>query len=128
VSQPEQADSVLLSQDADLAAGLADTLSQQGLWVVGASRLASEIEWSKAYGRQVAAAAGVVIPRHTQDLTKLRDFQKPPVVKFDGLAAGKGVVVPESFEEAEEAIGEWSQKGAVLLEERLEGPEASAFF
>ncbi len=124
----DHADVVLISQDADLAAGKVDALMAARSWISGASQLASKIEWSKKYGREVARAAGVPIPQLSENFESIRSYKKAPVIKFDGLAAGKGVVVAESFEEAEAAFDRFRAKGLVLVEERLQGVECSAFF
>ena len=128
VDQEAQADVVWVSQDAHLEQGVADQYTQQRLWTFGPHKAAAKLEWSKEYGRQIADKAGIAIPRYTTEGQQLESFAKPPVIKFDGLAAGKGVVVPESWDEARQALAEWGTKGKVLLEERLEGFEASVFF
>lgn len=128
VMSEAEADTVWVSMDGHLEEGCADNYRNDRLWTFGPSKAAAKIEWSKEYGRQVAERAGIPIPRFTTDTTKLETFETPPVVKFDGLAGGKGVVVPESWDEAKAAVAEWSAKGTVLLEERLQGFEASAFF
>jgi phosphoribosylamine--glycine ligase len=122
------ADVIWISMDSDLEKGVADEQLAAGRWVFGPTRDAAKLEWSKSFGREIAQAAGIPVPRYTAKAAELRSFAQPPVVKFDGLAAGKGVVVPETWEEAERALAEWGAKGEVLLEERCRGFEASAFF
>ena len=136
IDEVNSADAVFVCQDADLAAGVVDQLSKERVWAFGPSREASKIEWSKAFGREVAREAEIPIPRvelvleSSTDLKARLDKLGPqaPVVKFDGLAAGKGVVVAESFDEALRALQKWNAQGDVLLEERMHGVEASAFF
>ena len=123
-----EADAIFVTLDADMQKGLVDDLTKTGSWVFGATRQASELEWSKSFGRSVALEAGIPVPFHTTKLSELDKFVEAPVVKFDGLAAGKGVVVCKNFDEAREAIAKWSKLGEVLLEERLSGVEASLFY
>jgi len=125
---PESADTVVVTQDADLAQGVADDWRAKGCFVSGPSKIASQIEWSKNFGREVAKSARIPIPEHSLEFQSIRKFSQVPVIKCDGLAAGKGVVLPKSFEEAEKVFNEFSEKGPVLVEERLNGVEASAFF
>ncbi len=128
VGNPEGADCIWVSPDAELAAGMVDDLEKKGFWTFGPRAAAAKIEWSKDFGREIAQSAGLRIPQYSTELGNLRKFSEAPVVKKDGLAAGKGVVVTESFEEAEKIAQEFSLTGKVLLEERLRGFEASAFF
>lgn len=128
VETPRDADSVWVSMDGDLEQGLVDQLQSQGFWTMGPQRLAARTEWSKEFGRCLAQKAQIPIPRFESDCLQLSSFESLPVVKLDGLAAGKGVVVPESMEEAQRAIEDFSKRGKVLLEERLRGFEASTFF
>jgi phosphoribosylamine--glycine ligase len=126
-SDPESADAVFLSQDQDLADGLADQLQQKGCWVFAPSAQASKIEWSKHFGRQIAQAAGLKCPKFSTELD-VDPMALPPVVKRDGLAQGKGVIVPKTWAEAETAFETLKKLGPVIVEERLMGFEASAFF
>lgn len=132
VSSSDEADAALVSLDAELEKGLVNEFQSDRKWIWAPTREASRIEWSKIFGRQIASEAGIPIPKistKTSDADPAKStFSSPPVVKFDGLAAGKGVVVPESWEEVEKAFSEFSKKGDVLFEERLKGPEASVFF
>jgi len=128
LSSPEGADTVWVSPDAELAQGQVNDYQEKGFWCYGPEKDGAKIEWSKDFGREIAAEAGIKIPRYTTDSSELKSFTTPPVVKLDGLAAGKGVIVPKTFPEAEAAIREFSSKGKLLLEEQLKGFEASAFF
>jgi phosphoribosylamine--glycine ligase len=133
-------DLVIVGPEQPLVAGLADKLRAAGIATFGPSAAAAELEGSKAAAKAFMQRHGIPTARHRtvcefrQALTALREFETPPVVKADGLAAGKGVSVPESFEEAEEAVRACLERQAfgaagatVVLEERLRGEEASFF-
>ena len=125
---PEEADVIWVSPDGDLAAGLVDEFQKQGLWTYGPRASSALIESSKRFGKKIALEAQIPMARYSEDPAELKSFAEPPVVKFDGLAAGKGVVVADSWNEAEAAVAKWSAKGPVVLEERMRGFEASAFY
>jgi phosphoribosylaminoimidazole-succinocarboxamide synthase len=127
-SDPKSADAVWVSMDADLATGKVNEWQAARLWTYGPLKEAAQIEWSKLCGREVAEKSGIRVPKTSEDLKSFGGTETP-VVKKDGLAAGKGVVVPQSRAELENTVKEWSAEGAKLLfEEKLKGPEASAFF
>lgn len=128
VAQAAEADLTWVSPDGELAKGLVDDLARSGQWTYGPVRESAQVEWSKAFGREIAVAAGITVPRTSIDANDLRKFDRPPVIKLDGLAAGKGVIVPETWDEAEAALKKLSAQGKILLEDRLVGFEASAFF
>ena len=130
---------VIVGPEQPLVEGLADNLRAVGLATFGPGKVAAQIEGSKSWARTVAARAKVPMPRHTT-VTKmdaaqvaLSEFDLPVVVKADGLAAGKGVTIAETREEAEDAIaalfdGRFGAAGkTVLIEECLEGEEVSVF-
>ena len=128
------ADLVVVGPEAPLVAGAADALTEAGIPVFGPSREAARIEGSKAFAKEVMAAAGVPTARAvaTSDLARVREafeeFGAPYVVKDDGLAAGKGVVVTEDRDRAEAHARECLDAGgSVLVEEFLDGPEVSLF-
>ena len=133
----ERYDLVVIGPEAPLAAGVADELAGTRIPAFGPTRAAARLESSKAFAKRqmeragVATAAGVTITDPDAAAAHLRSFDRPPVVKADWLAAGKGVVVPETNEDAEAAVRELfagARAGArVVLEERLEGIEVSAF-
>ena len=133
----ERYDLVVIGPEAPLAAGVADALAQAGIPVFGPARAAARLESSKAFAKEVMRHAGVATAasRTVTDLdgalAYLRTQDAPPVVKADWLAAGKGVVVPETHEEAEEAarslLAGAPPGTALLLEERLVGREVSVF-
>jgi phosphoribosylamine---glycine ligase len=131
-------DLVVVGPEAPLVAGLADRLAAEGTPVFGPSAGAARIEGSKAFAKDVMAAAGIPTAAHgtftelapALEWARARDGQV--VVKADGLAAGKGVVVCGDFAEAEAALREilvarrhGAAGATVLVEERLTGPEAS---
>ena len=133
----ERYDLVVIGPEAPLAAGVADELAGARIPAFGPMRAAARLESSKAFAKRqmeragVATAAGVTITDPDAALAHVRSFDRPPVVKADWLAAGKGVVVPETFEDAEAAVRDLfaaARPGArVVLEQRLEGIEVSAF-
>ena len=130
---------VVVGPEAPLAAGLADALRDQGIAVFGPSAAAARIESSKHHAKGVMARAGIPTAycEAFTDLGRARDAARAVareaggvVVKLDCLAAGKGVVVAGSPEEAASAVDELGAVGdgrgcKILLEERLVGPEAS---
>jgi phosphoribosylamine---glycine ligase len=123
------ADLVIIGPEAPLVAGVADRLRDAGFSVFGPSAAAAQIEGSKAFAKDVMAAAGVPTARHwvcrtSEELAEALDTVGPPyVVKHDELAAGKGVVVtPDRAAAEEHALGH-----TVVVEEFLDGPEASLF-
>ncbi len=133
------ADLVIVGPEDPLAAGVADRLAAEGVPVFGPSRLAAEIESSKTFAKDLMRDAGIATAeaRSFEDAEEakryVRTLEAPPVVKADGLAAGKGVAMCESLAEAEAAIDRaiheraFGEAGArVLIEERLSGPETSA--
>ncbi|MGX0885791.1 phosphoribosylamine---glycine ligase [Kocuria rhizophila] len=127
-------DLVVVGPEAPLVAGVADALTEAGIPVFGPSREAARIEGSKAFAKEVMAAADVPTARAvaTSDLAQVREafeqFGAPYVVKDDGLAAGKGVVVTDDRERAEAHARECLDAGgSVLVEEFLDGPEVSLF-
>jgi phosphoribosylamine---glycine ligase len=128
------AELVVVGPEAPLAAGVADALMAAGITVFGASAAAARIESSKAFCHEVAAAAGVPMARSSAFTDPaaaigfaraLDDEGRGVVVKADGLAAGKGVTVAGDLDEAVAAIGAAAAAGAVVIEERLDGREAS---
>ncbi len=144
LARSHEVELVVVGPEAPLAAGVADALLAAGIPVFGPMAAAARIETSKAFCREVAEAAGVRMARGAAfsgldaALAFARDLDAGGagvVVKADGLAAGKGVTVCESLAEAEAAIGALFAADAggstddgvarVVLEERLDGPEAS---
>jgi len=129
-------DLVIVGPEIPLAAGFADDLNQAGITVFGPSRAAAQIEASKAFSKDFMRRHGIPTARYaTFDnlpaaLAHLDQVDYPVVLKASGLAAGKGVILPESMNEAKatlkvmlsgEAFGEAGSK--VVIEERLSGVE-----
>lgn len=128
----------IIGPEAPLCAGLTDRLQAEGLRVFGPNKAAAQIEGSKVFSKDVMLKAGVPTA-HSESfadsekaLAFVRSAQYPLVVKADGLAAGKGVVICEAREAAEKAIEEMMVRGAfggsgaqVVIEEFLVGEEAS---
>ncbi|SNQ46293.1 Phosphoribosylamine--glycine ligase [Frankia canadensis] len=129
------ADLTVIGPEVPLVAGAADELRARGLAVFGPSAAAARLEGSKAFAKQVMRAAGVPTAAardHTEiepALADLDTFGPPYVVKYDGLAAGKGVTVTEDREAAVEAVRAslHGPDDRVVLEEYLDGPEVSLF-
>jgi phosphoribosylamine--glycine ligase len=128
------AELVVIGPEAPLAAGVADALEAAGVAVFGPSAAAARIEASKAFCHEVAARAGVPMARSGAFASAAeagafaRDLAADGhgiVVKADGLAAGKGVTVCDTLDEAMVAIEAAAKAGLVVVEERLEGREAS---
>ncbi len=129
VDKISDVDAVFVSMDADLESGMVDDLSEKGVWSYGPKRDAAKIEWSKTFGREIAEAAKIPGPRVFKNFDDAKkELRDPPVIKKNSLAAGKGVVVCESWEEAKSVYDKYSADDEVVLEEKLSGPEASAFF
>ncbi|MEU3874762.1 MULTISPECIES: phosphoribosylamine--glycine ligase [Streptomyces] len=124
------ADLVVIGPEAPLVAGVADVLRERGFAVFGPSGEAARLEGSKAFAKDVMAAAGVPTARSyvcttAEEIDAALDaFGAPYVVKDDGLAAGKGVVVTtDPVAAREHALA----CGRVVIEEFLDGPEVSLF-
>ncbi|MDO4239399.1 phosphoribosylamine--glycine ligase [Micrococcus sp.] len=127
-------DLVVVGPEAPLAAGVADALREAGIAVFGPSRAAAQLEASKSFAKEVMAAAGVPTAGARTCTTAaeveaaLDAFGAPHVVKDDGLAAGKGVVVTSDRAAAlDHAQACLDAGGAVVVEDFLDGPEVSLF-
>lgn len=129
-------DLVVIGTEAPLVAGVVDELTQAGFVVFGPSKSAAQLEGSKAFAKEIMQAAGVPTgdSKYCQTIAQARAalelFGAPYVVKDDGLAAGKGVVVTDDFAEAVAhalACIDSRDGGAVVIEEFLDGPEVSLF-
>ncbi|CAA9348717.1 MAG: Phosphoribosylamine--glycine ligase [uncultured Nocardioidaceae bacterium] len=125
-----QADLVVVGPEAPLVRGVADAVRAAGVACFGPSADAARLEGSKAFAKEVMAAAGVptaasrVCETEQEAAEALDAFGSPYVVKDDGLAAGKGVVVTE---DREAALQHAKVCGRVVIEEFLDGPEVSLF-
>jgi phosphoribosylamine---glycine ligase len=124
------ADLVVVGPEAPLVAGVADAVRDRGIAVFGPSQAAAQLEGSKAFSKEVMAAAGVPTARSRTCTTPeevaaaLDELGAPYVVKDDALAAGKGVVVTL---DRDEALAHAEACGRVVIEEFLDGPEVSVF-
>ncbi|MDH6518030.1 phosphoribosylamine--glycine ligase [Streptomyces sp. SAI-135] len=123
-------DLVVVGPEAPLVAGVADAVREAGIPVFGPSGEAAQLEGSKAFAKDVMAAAGVPTARsyvctNPEEVAEALDaFGAPYVVKDDGLAAGKGVVVTSDIEAATAHANACER---VVIEEFLDGPEVSLF-
>ena len=139
-AQDTSADLVVVGPEAPLALGLADRLDLLGIPVFGPSQAAAQIETSKGFALDLMRDAGVPCPEfhifsdQTNALDHLKSHPGPVVVKADGLAAGKGVLLCQNSDEGALAIRECMSDRAfgeagdtVVLEEYLSGPEVSVF-
>ena len=127
-------DLVVIGPEAPLVAGVADALRERGIPVFGPGAAAAQLEGSKAFAKRVMDAAGVPTGRAVRAATPdeveaaLDDLGSPYVVKADGLAAGKGVIVTGDRDAALAHAAQYLPSGPVLVEEFLAGPEVSLFF
>ncbi|MCW2810651.1 MAG: purD [Friedmanniella sp.] len=124
------ADLVVIGPEAPLVAGVADAVRAAGIACFGPSAEAARLEGSKTFAKEIMAAAGVPTARaatcesEAEVAAALDEFGSPYVVKDDGLAAGKGVVVTS---DRAEALAHARTCGRVVVEEFLDGPEVSLF-
>ena len=124
---------VIVGPEAPLIEGVADPLREAGIDVFGPSKVAAQLEGSKAFAKEIMAAAGVPTGRAHECTTieevesAIDDFGAPYVVKAVGLAAGKGVIVTNDREAAIEHAKKFLHLG-ILVEEFLDGEEVSLFF
>ena len=143
LAKREAVDLVVVGPEAPLAAGLADALKDAGLAVFGPSKLAAEIESSKAFAKDLMKRHG--IPTAAFDrcetpeeayaaIDRFHNSGMQVVVKASGLAAGKGAIVTETADEAKASVKEimvdrlfGAAGDEVVIEERMHGPEVSVF-
>ena len=127
-------DLVVIGPEAPLVAGVADAVRAAGIPVFGPARAAAALEGSKAFAKRIMDAAGVPTGRALRAATldevaaALDELGAPHVVKADGLAAGKGVIVTDERDAALAHAAQFLPLGPVLVEEHLAGPEVSLFF
>ncbi|MCK2029692.1 phosphoribosylamine--glycine ligase [Microbacterium galbinum] len=127
-------DLVVIGPEAPLVAGVADALRERGIPVFGPGKAAAQLEGSKAFAKRIMDSAGVPTGRAVRATTTAEveaafdDLGAPHVVKADGLAAGKGVIVTSDRAEALAHAEQYLPAGPVLVEEFLSGPEVSLFF
>ena len=140
LARDRDVDLTVVGPEAPLAAGIVDRFRSAGLPIFGPTRAAAEIETSKAFAKQLMLEHGIPTARAEvhADIAGARDavrrFGTPVVVKASGLAAGKGVIVCQTLDEADRAIAdmlEGNRFGAagaeVLVEEFMQGEELSVF-
>lgn len=130
---------IIIGPEAPLVDGLADNLRTMGLAVFGPDKEAAQLEGSKGFTKDLCAEANIPTARYARftsadaALPALQEFGLPVVIKADGLAAGKGVIIAETAEDAEDAVagmfeGDFGKAGAeIVIEEFLIGEEASFF-
>ncbi|MEA5002787.1 MAG: phosphoribosylamine--glycine ligase [Christensenella sp.] len=131
-------DMVFVAPDDPLALGMVDALEASGIRAFGPTKAAAEIEWSKSYSKwlmkkyDIPTAAFEVFDDAEQAIAYLENANYPIVVKADGLALGKGVLICEDFEQAKQAVNDimldkkFGNAGArVVIEEFMTGPEVS---
>jgi phosphoribosylamine---glycine ligase len=126
-------DLVVVGPEAPLAAGVADAVARLGIPVFGPTRSAARLESSKSFAKDVMTRAGVAtggsetFEDPDQARRHLERSDGPYVVKADGLAGGKGVLVTESRTDAISWAEHWAGRGPIVVEEFLDGPEVSVF-
>jgi phosphoribosylamine--glycine ligase len=124
---------VIVGPEAPLVAGVADALRQRGIAVFGPGKAAAALEGSKTFAKRIMDEAGVPTGQATRAGTldevaaAIDEYGAPYVIKADGLAAGKGVLVTDDRDAALAHAAYWLDHGAVLVEEFLSGPEVSLF-
>jgi phosphoribosylamine--glycine ligase len=127
-------DLVVIGPEAPLVAGVADAVRAKGVPVFGPGKAAAALEGSKAFAKRIMDAASVPTGRAIRTTTSdelaaaLDELGAPHVVKADGLAAGKGVLVTDDRAAAIAHGEHYLQQGPVLIEEFLDGQEISLFF
>ena len=131
-ARDNRVDLVFPGPEAPLVAGITDAMTAAGIACCGPTLAAAQMEGSKAFTKELADAAGIPTARWERftDAAEARDFasrRSPVVVKADGLAAGKGVVVARTEAEADEAIARFIAAGPIVIEECLVGEEVSLF-
>ncbi len=133
-AKAERVDLVVVGPEAPLVAGLVDALGAEGIAAFGPSAAAARLEGSKTFAKEIMIAAGVPTAGHavvtTVDDGLAAISSYPAVVKFDGLAAGKGVVIAQSEDEARAALTDMLETkvfgdGEVFVEDFLDGEEVS---
>ncbi len=120
LAQAHQIDLTVVGPEAPLVAGIVDAFRSRGLKIVGPARAAALLEGSKLFAKEFFKRAGIPTAR---SVIKPEELSFPMVVKADGLAAGKGVIIVRNQAEAEEALNRLGPD--VVIEEFLEGEEVS---
>jgi phosphoribosylamine--glycine ligase len=129
IARAKSVDVTVVGPEAPLVGGIVDYFDRQALKIIGPTHTAARLEGSKMFAKQFLERAGIPTAKSTQVTTDeqatdaLQRFSLPVVIKADGLAAGKGVVIAQDRREAEEAIGRLGPN--LVIEEFLEGEEVS---
>lgn len=136
----ESVDLTVVGPEQPLCEGITDFFEKEGLLVFGPSKAAAELEGSKTFSKNLMKKYGIPTGEYAvftdmgHALARIRETEPPFVVKADGLAAGKGVIICRSREEGEDAVRSMMERGAfgeagtkVVIEEFLTGEEASFF-
>lgn len=131
-------DLVVVGPEAPLADGIADALAEAGIRCFGPARAAAQIEASKVYAKDFMARHNISTARYAtfdslaDAVQYIENLDSPFVIKASGLAAGKGVILPETLDEAKSVLREILEGGVfgaagaeVVIEERMSGPEVS---
>lgn len=135
-AKEKRVDLTVVGPEASLAAGVADAFKAEGLRIFGPTKAGARIESSKEFAKEIMEKYGVPtgfyksFDRYEDAKAYAESLPLPTVIKYDGLAAGKGVVVATTREEADEALRDMLLdsafgQGRVLIEEYLDGPEFS---
>src|SRR5690554_1182891 len=137
-TEKNRIDFTVVGPEVPLALGIADAFARRGLPLFGPSRAAARLEASKVFAKEIMAKYGVptapfrVFDNADAAKEYIRSRKEPLVIKADGLAAGKGVILPESIREAEKAIYQLMEEkiygdagNRVVIEDRLSGEEVS---
>lgn len=135
-AQRKEIDLTVIGPEASLVAGVSDALRACGHKVFGPSQKATQIESSKEFAKKLMEKYNIPTAKYSsfKDFNTALEYVKngtfPTVIKYDGLAAGKGVVVAQNLEEAEQALSDMLKdhkfgESNVIIEEFLEGPEFS---
>lgn len=135
-AQENDIDLTIVGPEQPLADGIADEFQKRGLPIFAPSREAAKIESSKLFAKEIMEAAGIptasfsAFTSYPEALAFIKSRSLPAVIKYDGLAAGKGVVVARTYDEAEEALAAMLVErrfgqGKVLIEDYIEGTEFS---
>jgi phosphoribosylamine--glycine ligase len=138
IANSVHADLTLVGPEAPLVAGLVDEFERAGLAIIGPSKAAAQLEGSKVFAKnfmqryRIPTARFAVAEKFDDAIKALASFSPPVVIKADGLAAGKGVVVARKREEAEKALDDFMRQKTlgnagerVVIEQCLEGEEVS---
>ena len=130
---------LIVGPEAPLAQGICDVFKKYDIMVIGANKYWAQLESSKSFAKEFMSKFGIKTAQYVvlDNVLNIKDalmkFSKPPVIKADGLAAGKGVYIPKTFEEAQNVAcdflnGKFAEaSGKIILEKRLFGRELSLF-